>query len=80
MLFSDNKSTITLSEDHACTKHIDVHFHFICWIIDDGQGMARVSKTHAGRGYGYMRVRVRVEILLPASFKTNLCLSQTVKY
>jgi hypothetical protein len=21
---------------HAQTKHIDVHFHFICWIIENG--------------------------------------------
>ena len=39
-LFSDNQSTITLAKDHqyhAQTKHIDVHFHFIQWIIEDGK-------------------------------------------
>ena len=39
-LFSDNQSTIALAKDHqyhACTKHIDVHFHFIRWVIDDGK-------------------------------------------
>jgi hypothetical protein len=35
-LFLDNQSAITLSKDHqyhARTKHIDICFHFICWII-----------------------------------------------
>ena len=39
-LFSDNQSAIALSKDHqyhACTKHIDIRFHFIRWIIDDGK-------------------------------------------
>ena len=39
-LFSDNQSAIALAKDHqyhACTKHIDVCFHFICWVIDDGK-------------------------------------------
>jgi len=39
-LFSDNQSAIALAKDHqyhAHTKHIDVHFHFICWIIDNGK-------------------------------------------
>ena len=22
---------------HACTKHIDIHFHFIRWVIKDGK-------------------------------------------
>ena len=38
-LFSDNQSTIVLTKDHqyyACTKHIDIQFHFICWIIENG--------------------------------------------
>jgi hypothetical protein len=38
-LFSDNQSAITLSKDHqyhARTKHIDVRFHFIRWIIEQG--------------------------------------------
>ena len=38
-LFSDNQSAIMLSQDHqyhTCTKHIDIHFHFICWIIEQG--------------------------------------------
>ena len=40
MLFSDNQSAIALAKDHqyhAHTKHIDVHFHFICWVIDNGK-------------------------------------------
>ena len=39
-LFSDNQSAIALSKDHqyhACTKHIDIRFHFIRWIIDDSK-------------------------------------------
>ena len=38
-LFSDNQSAITLTKDHQYhprTKHIDIRFHFICWIIDKG--------------------------------------------
>jgi len=39
-LFSDNQSAIALAKDHqyhARTKHIDVRFHFIRWIIEDGK-------------------------------------------
>ena len=38
-LFSDNKSAIALAKDHqyhAHTKHIDIRFHFIRWIIENG--------------------------------------------
>lgn len=38
-LFCDNQSAIALMKDHqyhAHTKHIDIHFHFICWIIENG--------------------------------------------
>jgi hypothetical protein len=38
-LFSDNQSAIVLTKDHqyhACTKHTDIQFHFICWIIKEG--------------------------------------------
>jgi hypothetical protein len=37
-LFSDNQSAIVLTKDqyHAPTKHIDIWFHFICWIIKEG--------------------------------------------
>ena len=38
-LFSDNQSAITLTKDHqyhARTKHIDIRFHFIHWIIEEG--------------------------------------------
>jgi hypothetical protein len=37
--FSDNKSAIALSKDHqyhARTKHIDIRYHFIRWIIKNG--------------------------------------------
>lgn len=39
-LFSDNQSAIVLAKDHqyhAWTKHIDVHFHFIHWIVEEGK-------------------------------------------
>ena len=39
-LFSDNQSAIALSKDHqyhARSKHIDVRFHFIRWIVEDGK-------------------------------------------
>ena len=39
-LFSDNKSAIALAKDHqyhACTKHIDICYHFIRWIIEEGK-------------------------------------------
>jgi hypothetical protein len=37
-LFSDNKSAIALSRDHqyhARTKHINIRYHFIQWVIED---------------------------------------------
>jgi hypothetical protein len=39
-LFSDNQSAIALAKDHqyhARTKHIDIRFHFIRWIIEEGK-------------------------------------------
>jgi len=39
-LFSDNQLAITLAKEHqyhTCTKHIDVRYHFICWIIKEGK-------------------------------------------
>ena len=38
-LFSDNQAAIALTKDHqyhARTKHIDVRYHFICWVIEWG--------------------------------------------
>ena len=38
--FSDNQSAIALAKEHqyhARTKHIDVRFHFIHWIIEEGK-------------------------------------------
>ena len=38
-LYSDNQSTIALVKDHqyhAHTKHIDIRFHFIRWIVEEG--------------------------------------------
>jgi hypothetical protein len=40
ILLNDNQSAIALSKDHqyhARTKHIDIWFHFIRWIIADGR-------------------------------------------
>ena len=37
-LYSDNQSAITLTKDgsfHTCTKHIDIHYHFICFAVDN---------------------------------------------
>jgi hypothetical protein len=39
-LFSDNQSAIALTKEHqyhARTKHIDVRYHFIRWIVEDGK-------------------------------------------
>ena len=39
-LFSDNQSAIALTKEHQYhvrTKHINICFHFICWIIEDGK-------------------------------------------
>ena len=38
-LYCDNQSAIALAKDHqyhTCMKHIDICFHFICWIVDNG--------------------------------------------
>src|SRR6266545_3099900 len=38
-LFSNNQSAIVLTKDHqyhARTKHIDIQFHFIHWIVEEG--------------------------------------------
>ena len=39
-LHSDNQSAIALTKDHqyhARTKHIDIRFHFIQWVIEQGK-------------------------------------------
>ncbi len=39
-LYSDNQSTIALSKDHqyhARTKHIDIRFHFVHWVVEEGK-------------------------------------------
>jgi len=39
-LFSDNQSAIALAKEHqyhSRTKHIDVRYHFIRWIIEEGK-------------------------------------------
>jgi hypothetical protein len=38
-LFSDNQSAIALAKDHqyhARTKHIDIRYHFIRWVVSEG--------------------------------------------
>jgi hypothetical protein len=39
-LHGDNQAAIALTQDHqyhTCTKHINICFHFIRWIIADGK-------------------------------------------
>jgi len=39
-LFCDNQAALRLAQDdnyHAQTKHIDIHFHFICDIVECGE-------------------------------------------
>jgi len=39
-LYSDNQSAIALTKEHqyhARTKHIDIHYHFIRWIVEEGK-------------------------------------------
>ena len=39
-LYSNNQSAIALTKDHQhhmCTKHIDIWFHFVRWIIEEGK-------------------------------------------
>jgi hypothetical protein len=39
-LYGDNQGAIALTRDHqyhARTKHIDIHFHFIRWIVAKGK-------------------------------------------
>ena len=39
VMYSDNQSAIALTKDHqyhARTKHIDIRYHFIRWIIENG--------------------------------------------
>ena len=38
-IFSDNQSAIALTKEHqyhARTKHIDIQFHFLRWVIEEG--------------------------------------------
>ena len=38
-MFSDNQAAIALMQDHqyhARTKHIDMHYHWIRWVIEQG--------------------------------------------
>ena len=39
-IFSDNQSVIALTKEHqyhARTKHIDIRFHFLRWVIEEGR-------------------------------------------
>ena len=39
-IFSDNQSAIALTKEHqyhARTKHIDIRFHFLRWVIEEGR-------------------------------------------
>jgi hypothetical protein len=47
-LFCNNQDAIRLSKDatfHGCTKHIDVHFHFICQTITSGHIVMQYCPT-----------------------------------
>ena len=38
-LFSDNQAAIALTHDHQyhpCTKHIDMQYHWIRWVVEKG--------------------------------------------
>ncbi len=38
-LFSDNQAAIALMHNHQyhmCTKHINVHYHWIRWVVEEG--------------------------------------------
>ena len=40
ILNCDNQGAIALTKDnkfYVCTKHIDVHYHFICEVVEDGK-------------------------------------------
>ena len=53
-LFSDNQSAIALMKEHqyhARTKHINVRFHFLCWIIEEGRLHRTMDPTKAIKGY-----------------------------
>lgn len=44
-LFSDNQSAIAIAKNpqyHARTKHIDIRFHFIRWVIEDGKSSSSI--------------------------------------
>ena len=39
-ILADNQSAIALAKDnrfHAQTKHIDIRYHFICYVIEEGK-------------------------------------------
>ena len=39
-MFCNNQSAIALAQDHqyhACTKHIDGCYHFIWWVVEQGE-------------------------------------------
>ena len=39
-LSTDNQPAIALMKEHQYhvrTKHIDIHYHFICWVIEEGK-------------------------------------------
>jgi hypothetical protein len=48
-IFSDNQSAIALTKDHqyhARTKHIDVRYHFIRWVIQEGKVTLKYCPTN----------------------------------
>ena len=52
ILFSDNQSAIALTKDHqyhARTKHIDICFHFIRWVMENGK-IRQYGRRHPDKG------------------------------
>jgi len=65
-LFCDNQGAIHLSKDstfHACTKHIDVHFHFIWQTVSSGHVIIKYCPTTE------MIADIFTKSLIPAKFE-----------
>ena len=48
ILNCDNQGVIALAKDnkfHTCTKHIDMHYHFICEAVEDGKVVVQYIPT-----------------------------------
>jgi hypothetical protein len=48
ILHIDNQSTIAIMQNlefHKCMKHIDIHYHYICQVIDNGMLCLKYTPT-----------------------------------